>query len=111
MKLSFSNQYSSELVKMFPVNNNRVLLLKSILFEKGIDHIFEIMLSIYSRNKKGTVKFLRKLPLANYSNIFLQGCPGVLINEKIVLPVACTNLDFNIQYLNPFHLTLEFAVI
>ncbi len=113
MNLAFSNYSSHDYVKLYPVKNNRVLFLKWLIFNKGIEHIVNIMLSvsckIYSAHEI-IVKPLRELFISNYRESHVNGKTGVILNEAIVLPSECELIEFIFISQIPFDVNLDYDI-
>ena len=113
MYLTFSNITKLDYLKLFPDRSNRVLFLKQMVFDQGIEHVVSIMLSItcrvHSANQK-IIKPLRELFLGNYPESHILGKAGIIMNEAIVLPVECEMVEFNFISPLPFDLKLDYDV-
>jgi hypothetical protein len=111
MNLDFSNNSPINYVKLFPVKNNRVLFLKRLIFNRGIENIVSIMLAVTCKihSAAETIpKPLRQLFLGNYRETFFKGRITVLLNESIVLPVECELIEFNFISQIPFDLQMVY---
>jgi hypothetical protein len=110
MNLAFSNFSKIDYVKLFPVKNNRVLFLRRLIFNRGVEHVINIMLSVTCRiqaTNQTAIKPLRALFLGNYPESHVKGKTGIILNEAIVLPHDCEIIEFNFISPVPFDLDLD----
>jgi len=113
MNLLFSNHSNREYVELYPVKNNRVLFLKWLIFDKGIEHIVNIMLSVTCKIHSASeiiIKPLRELFISNYRESHLMGKTGIILNEAIVLPRECELIEFNFVSQVPFDVNLDYDI-
>jgi hypothetical protein len=111
MNLTFSNFSKIDYVKLFPVKNNRVLFLKRLIFDRGVENIVNIMLSVICRIHSADqvrIKPLRELFLGNYPESHFKEKTGIILNEAIVLPQECEMIEFNFISQVPFDLHLDY---
>lgn len=113
MYLAFSNIAKLDYLKLFPVKSNRVLYLKRMIFDHGVEHIINIMLAVTCRIRSANqtfIKPLRELFLGNYPESHIRGKTGIIMNEAIVLPVECEIVEFNFISPMPFDLKLDYEI-